>query len=271
MVGCPSGDQWGIFKRFYWNHLCSIILSVTWAVGSSAPSASLLITPRCMLQLMCWREAIPSMGTLTGLRGGSMGPSWSSTRPSEIYTCSREIPHISKNWEINGLRATLARSIEDTGGWRVGHEAGMYVCSPERQLCPGCIKKRWHSDQGRWFFLCILLRKTPTEILHPTLDPPTWKTWTPWSGSRGDHENEQRAGIPLLGRQVIELGVFNLEKRRLWEDLVVAFQFLKRLRGKLERDLLPGHVVTGQVGKALCWKTVGLYQIKEEVLYCEGG
>lgn len=51
---------------------------------------------------------------------------------------------------------------------------------------------------------------------------------------------------------MIELGVFNLEKRRLWEDLVVAFQFLKRLRGKLERDLLPGHVVTGQVGKALC-------------------
>ncbi|KAK4823902.1 hypothetical protein QYF61_008115 [Mycteria americana] len=46
--------------------------------------------------------------------------------------------------------------------------------------------------------------------------------------SEEGHENDQRAATPLLQRKTERVGVvLSLEKRRLWGDLIVAFQYLK--------------------------------------------
>ncbi|PKU36694.1 rna-directed dna polymerase from mobile element jockey-like [Limosa lapponica baueri] len=47
-------------------------LSETWTVGLSAPSASLPVTPSCVVWSTRWREGMPFRGTWTGLRSGPL-------------------------------------------------------------------------------------------------------------------------------------------------------------------------------------------------------
>lgn len=43
-----------------------------------------------------------------------------------------------------------------------------------------------------------------------------------------------------------EFGFFSLKKRRLRDDLIAAFQYMKEPLRKVERDSLYSHVVLGQ-------------------------
>jgi len=69
-----------------------------------------------------------------------------------------------------------------------------------------------------------------------------------------NHSNTLEAlykSIYCISRQLTQLGLFSLQKRRLWSDLMAAFQYLEGPTRKLERDFSQGHTVTEQGVMAL--------------------
>ncbi|KAK4823442.1 LOW QUALITY PROTEIN: hypothetical protein QYF61_002128 [Mycteria americana] len=90
-----------------------------------------------------------------------------------------------------------------------------------------CIK-RSVASRSREVILPLYSALTPPGVLHPALQSSAQEGHgAVGTGPQEGHENDPRAGAPLLKDRLRELGLFSLEKRRLWGDLIAAFQYLK--------------------------------------------
>jgi len=112
-------------------------------------------------------------------------------------------------------------------GWWAGHKQEMCPSRPESHPYPS-LNEIWPGSQGRWFFpstltwwdltwsavsRCGVLSSEDTQASHNTYrgGPQKWSKW--W--------------ILLCESSLRELGLFSLERTRLWGVLTVEFQFLK--------------------------------------------
>jgi len=117
----------------------------------------------------------------------------------------------------------------------------------------GCIPSSLASREREGILsLCSTLVRPHLGVLRPALEPPAQKR-NRLVGAGPEEATAMIRGLEHLSHEerLRELGLFILEKRRLWGDLIAAFQYLKGPTRKLETDFLRGHVGTEQGVMAL--------------------
>ncbi|TRZ26123.1 hypothetical protein HGM15179_000973 [Zosterops borbonicus] len=85
--------------------------------------------------------------------------------------------------------------------------------------------------------LLLCFHDTSPGVLHPVLGSPAWEGHGPAGVSpEEDHNNDQRAGAPLLCRQTDRAGAAQSGQAKALGRPYHSFQFLKGATRELERD-----------------------------------
>ena len=239
MAQCPNGDQWRVvfLSGQYWDQ-CSL-MSLTWTVGLSAPSASLPMTPSCVVQSIFSRKVLPSRWTWTGLRGRPVRTSWSLARPgSRSGTWAGAIPSTNTVWLENGLRAALTRRTQECWLMRNSTGSSSVHLQPRRPTVYWAASgEEWPAGWGGWSCPSTLLWWDLTWSPASSSGAPSTSTWSCWSGSRGGQKNDQRDGAPLPWGQAEGVGVIQPGEEKAVERLRYYVGLQKSWRGTFYKDI----------------------------------